>query len=375
MKKGSFVSISTLFVVVTLPLWGLVGCGSDEGEGKTGREFCNVSYDPTRELYKEYGRLFEAHWKEKTGETIYVEDSHAGSGAQSRAVRNGGKEADVVTLALAFDIDDIAVEKDGQPGLLVTDWQSKFPNNSCPYISTIVILVRKGNPKNIHDWDDLTKEDVKVITPNPKTSGGARWNYLAIWGYALDKELADLGGIDAVKDEANKERVEEAEKKAYEFTKKVFANAVAQGMPTGARDATDDFVKRGHGDAFLAWENEAILSKEMVGDEFEIVVPSVSVICEPPVAIVDSCVDRRGTRDIAEEYLGWLYQPEGQEVIAKNHYRPIDPTVLEKYKDQFPEVKFFTVDDIFGGWLSAQRKHFNSDGLFDQMLSEIGNGN
>ena len=348
--------------------------GCEKRKGKP-REFCNVSYDPTRELYKEYGKAFEEYWKTQTGETIYVEDSHAGSGAQSRAVRVGGKDADVVTLALAFDIDDIAAEHEGKPGLLATDWQTRLPNNSCPYVSTIVILVRKGNPKNIKGWDDLARDGVKVVTPNPKTSGGARWNYLAIWGYALDKELADIGGIDAVKDDANKDRVAEAEKKAYEFTKKIFANAVAQGMPTGARDATDDFVKRGNGDAFLAWENEAILSKEMAGGEFEIVVPEVSIKCEPPVAVVDAVVDRRNTRDIAEKYLAHLYAPEGQEIIAKNHYRAINESVMEKYKDKFPAVRFFTVDDVFGGWLKAQREHFNSDGLFDQMLKEITAGN
>ena len=359
-----------LIAALALPLFLTQGCGKSGGAGKA-VEICNVSYDPTRELYAEYGKVFAEHWLEKTGQEVTVEDSHAGSGAQSRAVRVGGKDADVVTLALAFDIDDIAMERDGVPGLLSTEWQKQFPNNSCPYISTIVIMVRKGNPKGIHGWEDLTKEGVQVITPNPKTSGGARWNYLAVWGYAFDKALADLGGISALKDEANKDRVTEAEKEAYEFTKKIFANAVAQGMPTGARDATDDFVKRGHGDAFLAWENEAALSKEMAGDDFEIVVPEVSVKCEPPVAIVDSVVDRRGTREIAEEYLNYLYQPEGQEVIAKNHYRPIDPAVMEKYRESFPEVKFFTVDDLCGGWIAAQRKHFNSDGLFDQMLNEI----
>jgi sulfate transport system substrate-binding protein len=346
------------------------GCDGNKDAVKV-TEICNVSYDPTRELYAEYGRVFEKHWFGMTGEKVIIEDTHAGSGAQSRAVRVGGKEADVVTLALAFDIDDIAAERDGRPGLLSPDWQKQFPNNSCPYISTIVIMVRKGNPKNIRNWDDLTKGDVAVVTPNPKTSGGARWNYLALWGYALDNELADLGGIDSIKDPANAERVAEAEKAAYEFTKKIFANAVAQGMQTGARDATDDFVKRGRGDAFLAWENEAILAKQMGSDEFEIVVPEISIKCEPPVAIVDAVVDRRGTREIATEYLNYLYQPEGQEVIAKHHFRPSDPAVMEKNRDQFPEVRFFSVDDVFGGWIAAQRKHFNSDGLFDQMLAEI----
>ena len=348
----------------------LPGCGKKSGGAKV-TEICNVSYDPTRELYAEYGRVFEKHWFEETGEKITVEDTHAGSGAQSRAVRDGGKEADVVTLALAFDIDDIAMEHDGRPGLISPDWQKQFPNNSCPYISTIVIMVRKGNPKNIRNWDDLAKDGVQVVTPNPKTSGGARWNYLAIWGYALDKELADLGGIDAVSLPENADRVAEAEEAAYEFTKKIFANAVAQGMPTGARDATDDFVKRGHGDAFLAWENEAILSQQMAEGEFEIVVPEVSIKCEPPVAIVDAVVDRRGSRELATAYLNYLYEPEGQEVIARNHYRPIDPDVMAKNRDQFPDVRFFSIDDAFGGWLAAQRKHFNSDGLFDRMLTEI----
>ncbi|MBQ6157554.1 MAG: sulfate ABC transporter substrate-binding protein [Thermoguttaceae bacterium] len=365
MKNAKWIGFLLLLSAAFLP-----SCRQADNSGKV-TEICNVSYDPTRELYAEYGRVFEKHWLEKTGEVITVEDTHAGSGAQSRAVRDGGKEADVVTLALAFDIDDIAMERNGRPGLLSPDWQKNFPNNSCPYISTIVIMVRKGNPKNIRGWDDLAKEGVQVVTPNPKTSGGARWNYLAVWGYALDKELADLGGIDAVKDPANAERVKTAEKSAYEFTKKVFANCVAQGMPTGARDATDDFVKRGHGDAFLAWENEAILSQQMGNGEFEIVVPEISIKCEPPVAIVDAVVDRRGSREIATEYLSYLYQPEGQEVIARNHYRPIDPDVMEKNRSQFPDVRFFTVDDVFGGWIAAQRKHFNSDGLFDQMLTEI----
>ena len=344
------------------------GCGSQEQV----REFCNVSYDPTRELYKEYNQIFAEYWLEKTGETLEIEDSHAGSGAQSRSVRSG-KEADVVTLALAFDIDDIAAEKDGKPGLLRADWQKLFPYNSCPYISTIVILVRKGNPKNIKDWDDLTKEDVKVITPNPKTSGGARWNYLAIWGYALDKELADIGGLDALKEpEKNKERIEKAGQAAYDFTKKIFANAVNQGMPTGARDATDDFVKRGNGDAFLAWENEAILSQQVMADQgFEIVVPSVSMRCEPPVAIVDTVADRRGTRVIAEEYLNYLYTPEMQDVIAKHHYRPAVPEMAAKHKEEFPELRLFGIDEVYGGWIKAQREHFNADGVFDKMLGEI----
>lgn len=364
-------SFEFFLFLVGLGFFCVVGCAPEEKV----REFCNVSYDPTRELYKEYNQLFIEHWKEKTGETILLEDSHAGSGAQSRAVRSG-KEADVVTLALAFDIDDLAAEKDGQPGLLKSDWQKAFPYNSCPYVSTIVILVRKGNPKNIRDWDDLAKEDVKVITPNPKTSGGARWNYLALWGYALDKNLADIGGLDALKEsEKNKDRIAAAQKEAYEFTKKIFANAVNQGMPTGARDATDDFVKRGNGDAFLAWENEALLSQKVMADQgFEIVVPSVSMRCEPPVAIVDSVVERRGTRDLAEEYLNYLYTPEMQDVIAKHYYRPAVPESAAKHKAAFPELKLFGIDEVFGGWLKAQREHFNADGVFDQMMIEITGG-
>lgn len=370
--KSRFFSV--LVPTAALLFVALAGCGGPSGENadQKVRSFCNVSYDPTRELYKEYNELFAEHWKQKTGETLEIEDSHAGSGAQSRSVRSG-KEADVVTLALSFDIDDLAVEKNGQPGLLTTDWQKAFPYNSCPYVSTIVILVRKGNPKNIKDWDDLAKPDVKVITPNPKTSGGARWNYLALWAYALDKSLADLGGLDAMKDAGtSKDRIEKAEKDAYEFTKKIFANAINQGMPTGARDATDAFVKQGNGDAFLAWENEACLSQKVMADKgFEIVVPSVSMRCEPPVAIVDAVVERRGTRDIAEEYLNYLYTPEMQDVIAKHYYRPSVPESAEKHREEFPECRLVGIDEIFGGWTAAQRKHFNSDGVFDQMLAEI----
>ena len=364
---NSFKMSNAVMFGVTLFLLGLVaGCGKQGG----GRELCNVSYDPTRELYAEYNELFIKHWQEKTGETINIDQSNGGSGSQSRSVING-KPTDVVTLALAFDIDDIAAEKDGRPGLLTADWQKRFPNNSCPYTSTIVILVRKGNPKEIHNWEDLAKPGVQVITPDPKTSGGARWNYLAIWGYALDKALADKGGLSALHN-VESAVLEAAQKDAYLLTKAVFANAVSQGMASGARGATDDFVKRGHGDAFLAWENEAILARNINGnDAFEIVYPTVSIKAEPPVAIVDSMVEQRGTRDIAEEYLSYLYESEAQEVIAKNNYRPCMPEVAEKYKDKFPEIKLFTIDDVFGGWLKTQREHFNSDGIYDQMIVEI----
>ncbi|MBQ1456181.1 MAG: sulfate ABC transporter substrate-binding protein [Thermoguttaceae bacterium] len=368
MKRTKTMFVCGLFFLsAALPL--LTGCGTGGSDGPA-RSFCNVSYDPTRELYKEYNELFAEHWLEKTGQTLDIEQSNAGSGAQSRAVRSG-KEADVVTLALAFDIDDLAIEKDGNPGLLKPDWQKNFPYNSSPYISTIVILVRKGNPLGIHDWDDLARTGVKVVTPNPKTSGGARWNYLALWAYALDKSLADIGGIDKFA-EADQERQAKAEEDAYNFTKQVFANAVNQGMPTGARDATDAFVKQGNGDAFLAWENEARLSQKVMADQgFEIVYPSITMRCEPPVAVVDAVVERRGTRDIAEEYLNYLYTPEMQEMIARHYYRPAVPEVAEKFADQFPPCRLVGIDECFGGWTAAQRKHFNADGLFDKMLTEI----
>ncbi|MDO4586512.1 MAG: sulfate ABC transporter substrate-binding protein [Planctomycetia bacterium] len=354
-------------ILSTLILLFLIGCNGQNGQ----RELCNVSYDPTRELYQVYNELFVQHWKEKTGETIAIDQSHGGSGGQSRAVKSG-KPTDVVTLALAFDIDDLTVGQNNQPGLINPDWQKRLPNNSCPYISTIVILVRKGNPKGIHDWADLAKPGVKVITPDPKTSGGARWNYLAIWGAALDQALAEKGGLAALNDPNLKSEIDIAQKKAYELTKNVFANAVNQGMSPGARGATDDFVKRGNGDAFLAWENEAILSKMVkLDDQYEIIYPKVSIKAEPPVALVDQMVDQRKTRDIAEEYLNFLYEPEAQEIIAQNNYRPMLPEVAEKYREKYPEIKMFSIDDVFGGWLNTQRTHFNSDGIYDKMISEI----
>ena len=351
----------------------VVGCKPGANGGT--RKVFNVSYDPTRELYKAYNELFVKHWQEKTGETIEAETSNGGSGAQARAVTQG-LEADVVTLALASDVDLVA-----KAGLLAAGaedfksdsyWQKRLPNNSCPYVSTIVILVRKGNPKGIKGWDDLTRPDVKVVTPNPKTSGGARWNYLAVWGHALNKALADDGGLDAFKaGTIPQEKIDAAQKEAFEFTKKVFLNAFAQGMQSGARGATDDFVKNGVGDAFLAWENEAILAKSYSGDELEIVVPELSIKAEPPVTIVDSVADARKTRDIAEEYLNYLYSPEAQELIAKNHYRPFSEEVFEKFKGDFPETTLFTIDDIFGGWQVAQEEHFGENGFFDKMLAEF----
>ena len=301
----------------------------------------NVSYDPTRELYQEFDKVFAKKWKADTGEDMKVKASHGGSGKQARSVIDG-LEADVVTLALASDINAIA-----DHGLIDKNWQQRLPHHSAPYTSTIVFLVRKGNPKHIKDWDDLVKPGVSVITPNPKTSGGARWNYLAAWGYALKQP----GGNEA---------------SATDFLRKLYKNVPV--LDSGARGATTTFVERGIGDVLLAWENEAILAiKELGPDKVEIVVPSVSILAEPPVAVVDKVVDRHGTRKQAEAYLKYLYSPEGQEIAAKHYYRPIDESVAKKYASQFPKVKLFTVDDVAGGWVKAQKKHFGDGGVFDKI--------
>jgi sulfate/thiosulfate transport system substrate-binding protein len=301
----------------------------------------NVSYDPTRELYQEFNGAFAKYWKAKAGDDVTTKQSHGGSGKQARAVIDG-LDADVVTLALAYDIDAIA-----QHGLIASDWQKRLPHGSAPYNSTIVFLVRKGNPKGIHDWNDLIKPGVSVITPNPKTSGGARWNYLAAWGYALKQP----GGSDAT---------------AKDFLAKLLKNVPV--LDSGARGATTTFVERGIGDVLLAWENEAILAiKELGPDKFEIVAPSVSILAQPPVAVVDKVVDKRGTRKVAEAYVQYLYTDEGQEIAAKNHYRPISEKIAKKYAAQFPKVKLFTVDEVFGGWTKAQKTHFADGGSFDQI--------
>ncbi|MBA4095522.1 MAG: sulfate ABC transporter substrate-binding protein [Rhodospirillum sp.] len=301
----------------------------------------NVSYDPTRELYQAYNEAFAAHWKKETGEDLTIEASHGGSGKQARAVIDG-LEADVVTLALAYDIDQIA-EKGG---LIAPDWQKRLPHNSSPYTSTIVFLVRKGNPKGIHDWGDLVKDGVEVITPNPKTSGGARWNYLAAWGYALKQS----GGDDA---------------KAQEFVGQLFKHVPV--LDTGARGSTTTFVQREIGDVLLAWENEAFLAiKELGPDKVELVVPSLSILAEPPVAVVDKVVDEKGTRKQAEAYLNYLYSPEAQELAAKNFYRPTDPKVAAAHEKDFPKIDLLTIAD-FGGWKVAQERHFNDGGVFDQI--------
>ncbi len=304
------------------------------------QELLNVSYDPTRELYEEYNTLFVKHWKEKSGNDIIVKQSHGGSGKQARGVIDG-LQADVVTLALAYDIDAIA-EK-GK--LLPLNWQEKFPNNSSPYTSTIVFLVKKGNPKQIKDWGDLVKDGVQVITPNPKTSGGARWNHLAAYGYALKQFNND-------------------EAKAQDFLKKLYANVPV--FDTGARGATTTFVQRGIGDVLLAWENEAYLAVNELGkDKFDIIVPSISIIAEPPVTVVDKVANKKGTLDAAREYLNYLYSPEAQEIIAKNYYRPSDATVAAKYAHLFPKTDLLTIQD-FGGWKAVQKKHFDDGGFFDQ---------
>lgn len=302
----------------------------------------NVSYDPTRELYQEFNGAFAKYWKAKTGETVTIKQSHGGAGKQARAVIDG-LEADVVTLALAYDIDAI-YEK---AGLIPGDWQKRLPYNSSPYTSTIVFLVRKGNPKNINDWNDLVRPGVEVITPNPKTSGGARWNYLAAWAYALSQP----GGSDAA---------------AKDFITKLYKNVKA--LDSGARGSTTTFVERGIGDVFISWENEAFLAiKELGPGKIEIVVPSLSILAEPPVTVVDKVVDKRGTREIATEYLKFWNTPEAQEIAAKNFYRPRDPQVLAKHAKQFVDVKLITIDDVFGGWQKAQKTHFNDGGVFDQI--------
>jgi sulfate transport system substrate-binding protein len=314
---------------------------ADEGTTRSATSILNVSYDPTRELYAAFDTAFARYWKEKTGQVVTVNQSHGGSGKQARSVIDG-LEADVVTLALAYDIDAIGQ----QAGLLSADWQARLPDQSSPYTSTIVFLVRKGNPKGIHDWSDLVRPGVQVITPNPKTSGGARWNYLAAWGYALRQN----GGDEAA---------------ARDFVARLFRNVPV--LDTGARGATNTFVQRGIGDVLIAWENEAFLAvNELGADRVEIVVPSVSILAEPPVAVVDRNVDRHGTRKVAQAYLEYLYTPQGQELAAKNYYRPRLASVAARYADRFPKLQLFTIAD-FGGWQAAQKKHFGDGGVFDQI--------
>ncbi len=324
--------ISRLLVIGSL-IWASSALAADVS-------LLNVSYDPTRELYGDFNKAFAAAYQKETGKSIEIKQSHGGSGSQARSVIDG-LQADVVTLALAYDIDAIAGKN-----LIAKDWQKKLPQNASPYTSTIVFLVRKGNPKGIKDWDDLIKSGVQVITPNPKTSGGARWNYLAAWGYALKK----FGGED----------------KAKKFVGDIFKNVPV--LDTGARGSTVTFVERGVGDVLLAWENEAFLAvKEFGKDKFEIVAPPLSILAEPPIAVVDTVADKKGTRAAAEAYLKYWYTKEGQEIAARNFYRPRDAAVGEKYADAFAKVELFTIDDVFGGWTKAQKEHFGEGGVFDQI--------
>jgi len=326
------------------------GSNSSESQGNSNTEkakdpvkLLNVSYDPTRELYVEFNDAFAKYWKETENQEVTIEQSHGGSGKQGRAVIDG-LEADVVTLALGYDIDAIV-----DAGFIEEDWQSQYELNSSPYTSTIVFLVRKGNPKSILDWDDLIKDGVEVITPNPKTSGGARWNYLAAWGYALKQNNND-------------------EEAAKQYIAELFKHVPV--LDTGARGSTTTFVERGIGDVLLAWENEAYLSINELGpDKFDIVYPSLSILAEPPVAIVDKVVDKRGTREVAEAYLQYLYTDEGQTIAGKHYYRPTNPVIAEQYKEQFPEIELLTIDNDFGGWKEAQEKHFADDGIFDQIYT------
>ncbi len=350
LKQGILVGLTVLLTAA------LTACGAQKTEtvatadgeapasgssSKPSVELLNVSYDPTRELYDQYNKAFAAHWEKEQGQKVTFKQSHGGSGKQSRSVIDG-LEADVVTLALGYDIDAIR-----QAGLINEGWESKFEHNSAPYTSTIVFLVRKGNPKGIKDWPDLIKDGVEVITPNPQTSGGARWNYLAAWGYALKVNNND-------------------EAKAQAFVKELFTHVPV--LDSGARGATTTFVERGIGDVLLAWENEAYLSINELGpDKFEIVNPSVSILAEPPVAVVDKNVDKRGTREVAEAYLKYLYSEEGQTIAAENYYRPTLASVADKYKEKFPTIELFTLKDVLGTWEETQTKHFNDGGIFNQI--------
>jgi sulfate/thiosulfate-binding protein len=303
----------------------------------------NVSYDPTRELYQAYNAAFARYWQQKTGEKVAIKQSHGGAARQARAVIDG-LDADVVTLALAYDIDEIAAKA----GLLPADWQKRLPHNSSPYTSTIVFLVRKGNPRSIRDWDDLARPGVSVITPNPKTSGGARWNYLAAWGFELKRS--------------------KSEARARGLVTAIYRNVPV--LDSGARGSTITFVERGIGDVFISWENEAFLAiRELGPGKFDIVVPSLSILAEPPITLVDKVADRKGTRKVAEAYLRFWYTPEAQEIAAKNYYRPIDPKVQAKYAQQFPKATLFTIDELFGGWQKAQKTHFADGGVFDQIYN------
>lgn len=336
-KKG----IAVLAILLSMILVGsMTGCGALKHYDVS---IVNVSYDPTREMYEEYNQLFAKHWEDQTGQSVQVVQSHGGSGKQALEVANG-LDADVVTLALEYDIDSLQ-----DAGLINEGWVSEFPDESAPYTSTIVFLVRKGNPKNIHDWNDLIRDDVGIITPNPKTSGGARWNYMAAWAYAEQAYNGDEAQMTA-------------------FIKKLYNNV--QVLDSGARGATTSFVENGQGDVLIAWENEAYLSMRDYPDEYEIVTPSISILAQPSVAVVDHVVDKRGTRDVAEEYLNYLYSDDAQRIAAKNYFRPVNPEILQEYADVFDlNVKLVSIED-FGGWDAVQAKHFADGGIFDQIYEK-----
>lgn len=348
------------------PIAGLVACGGDSAqapgtEGASGVTLLNVSYDPTRELYRDFNAAFARQWRESSGQEVTVQMSHGGSGSQARSVIDG-LAADVVTLALAYDVD--AIVEGG--GLLPAGWQGRLPHNSSPYTSTIVFLVREGNPRGIHDWDDLARPGIQVITPNPKTSGGARWNYLAAWGYVLKRELGDLSRLH---DPAAAGEVARAQAAARELVRRLFRNVPV--LDRGARAATNTFVQNGIGDVLLAWENEALLAVRELGPErFDIVLPSVSILAEPPVAWVDRNTESHGTTPVARAYLEYLFSPEGQELAARHYYRPRSPEVAARHAGTFPEVELFTIDQVFGGWPKAQAEHFADGGVFDQIYQQ-----
>ncbi len=337
-KSGARWAVASVYAVLSAVLMLLLANSAWAKEV----QLLNVSYDPTRELYQQYDKAFSEYWHQKTGDDVKIRQSHGGSGKQATSVING-LQADVVTLALAYDVDAIA-----ERGRIDKHWIKRLPDNSAPYTSTIVFLVRKGNPKQIKDWPDLIRPDVSVVTPNPKTSGGARWNYLAVWGYGLASHHQD-------------------QVKAKEFVKALYKNV--EVLDSGARGATNTFVERGIGDVLIAWENEALLAINALDkDKFEVVTPSISILAEPTVAVVDKVVDKRGTRELATEYLKYLYSPIGQEIAAKNYYRPRDKAIAEKYHAVFPDLKLFTIDEVFAGWDKAQKEHFATGGTFDEII-------